>query len=128
MYCYCNVATKIARLKKNHFYVTQKIFRFLYFTNFLYSIFTLHIGSMLIFFVVVLETKKLFIHLSITLLIKKCFYYLGLIFNLCKTYVKALYFSKIASFHLATFEKINSVTGIFQGFYLDFRQHFQKIF
>ena len=34
IYCYCNVATKIARLKKNHFYVTQKIFSFFVLHNF----------------------------------------------------------------------------------------------
>ena len=45
--------------KNNHLYVTQKINSVLCITKFLYSVFTLHIGSMLIFFLVVLETKKL---------------------------------------------------------------------
>ena len=37
-------------------------------------VFTLHIGSMLIFFVVVLETKKLLIHLLLTWLIYRSSY------------------------------------------------------
>ena len=44
-----------------YFYVTQKKLRFLCITIYFTSIFTLHIGSMLIFFVVILETKKLLI-------------------------------------------------------------------
>ena len=59
IYFYCHVATRIqshVEKKRIHFYVT----RFLCLTNFLYSIFTLHIGSKLIFFVVVLEIKRNF--------------------------------------------------------------------
>ena len=41
----------------------------MYITIFSYSVFTLHIVSMSIFFVVVLETKKLLIHLLLTCLI-----------------------------------------------------------
>ena len=47
---------------------TKNLITFLCITNFSYSIFKMHIGSMLIFFLVFLETKKLFIHLWITLL------------------------------------------------------------
>ena len=55
---------------KFHFCVTQeKNFRFFCITNFLYSIFTFHISSMLIFFVVILEKKRLSIHLLLTCLI-----------------------------------------------------------
>ena len=43
-------------------------------------------------------------------------------FNLCKISVKGSYFSKTVGFFTATFAKINTVTGIFQGFYLDFKQ------
>ena len=43
-------------------------------------------------------------------------------FNLVKTSVKASYFSKIAGFFPATFTKINTVTVIFPGFYLDLKQ------
>ena len=43
-----------------HFYASQKnLFCFFCITNFLYSVFTLHIVSMLNFFIVVLEPKKL---------------------------------------------------------------------
>ena len=42
-------------------------------------------------------------------------------FNLCKASVKGLYFNKIASFFPATFLKMNTVTGTFQKFYLDFK-------
>ena len=76
---------------------------------------------MLIFFVAVLQTNKLYIHLLITLE-KTHSYYLDLIF-IKHTYVKGLYFSKIAGFFPATFAKINTVTGIFQGFFLDFKQY-----
>ena len=41
-------------------------------------------------------------------------------FNICKISVKGSYFSKAVGFFLAAFAKINRVTGIFQGFYLDF--------
>ena len=73
------------------FYVTQKNqFRILFITIFSYSVSTLHIFSMLIFFVVVLETNKLLIHLLLTCLVfteavakkelpKKDSCYLGLI-------------------------------------------------
>ena len=43
-------------------------------------------------------------------------------FNLCKTSVKGSYASIIEDFSLTTFAKINTVTGIFQKFYLDFKQ------
>ena len=92
-------------------------------------IFTLHIGSMLIFFVVVLETKKLLIYLLLCLyteaVTKSCSgkkVFLLSRFNFCKTSVKGSYFSKITGFSPATFAKINTVTGIFQGFFLDFKQ------
>ena len=41
----------------------KKLIPFFCITKFLYSVFTLRIGSMLIFFLVVLETKKLLNHL-----------------------------------------------------------------
>ena len=50
---------------------TKNLITFLCITNFSYSIFTMHIGSMLIFILVFLETKKLLIHLLITLLTLK---------------------------------------------------------
>ena len=40
-------------------------------------------------------------------------------FDVCKTYVKGSYFSKVSDFFPKTFAKTNSVTGIFQGFYLE---------
>ena len=91
---------------------------------------TVHVGSMLIFFVVVLDTKKLSIHLLLTYLnreavTKSCSgkkMFLLSRFNLCETSVKGSYASIIAGFFLTTFAKINAVTGIFQGFYLDFKQ------
>ena len=43
-------------------------------------------------------------------------------FSICKTSVKDSYFSKVAGFFLATFSKINTLTGIFKGFYLAFKQ------
>ena len=43
-------------------------------------------------------------------------------FNLCKIYVKDLYFSKTAAFFSTNFAKISTVTGIFQRFYLKFKQ------
>ena len=43
-------------------------------------------------------------------------------FNVCKTSEKSSHFSKVAGLFLASFAKINAVTGIFQGFYLDFKQ------
>ena len=104
----------------------KKYFRFWYITNHLYSIFTLHIGSMLTFFLVALETKKLLIHLLLNchLLLnfsrKKVF--LLFRFDVCKTSVKGSYFSKIAGFFPTTFASINTVTGISQGFFLDFKQ------
>ena len=42
-------------------------------------------------------------------------------FNLCKTSVKGSYVRIIVGFFLTTLAKINTVTGIFQGFYLDFK-------
>ena len=43
-------------------------------------------------------------------------------FNVCKTSERSSYFSKVAGLFLANFAKINTVTGIFQGFYLGFKQ------
>ena len=43
-------------------------------------------------------------------------------FNLCKTPVKGSYVSIIAGFYFTTFAKVNTVTGIFQRFYLDLEQ------
>ena len=43
-------------------------------------------------------------------------------FNLCKTSVKGSYVTIIAGFILRTFAKINTVTGILQEFYTDFKQ------
>ena len=43
-------------------------------------------------------------------------------FNICKTAESSSYFSKVAGLFLANFAKINTVTGIFQGFYVDFKQ------
>ena len=83
--------------------------RFLCITNFLNSIFTLDIDSMMIFFVEVLKTKKLlmFIHLPETrkellraAVEKRCSYYLGLIFVKCCSY-----FSNIVGFLLQLFQK-----------------------
>ena len=39
-----------------------------------------------------------------------------------KTSVKSSYFGKVTGLFLTSFLKINTVTGIFQGFYLDFKQ------
>ena len=47
-------------------------------------------------------------------------------FNLCETPVKGSYVRIIAGFFLTTFEKINTVTGIFQEFYLGFK-HFSIV-
>ena len=41
-------------------------------------------------------------------------------FNVCKTSERSEYFSKVAGLFLANFPKINTVTGIFQGFYLQY--------
>ena len=55
-------------------------------------------------------------------------------FTLCITSVDGSYFSKIAGFLPATFSKMNTLTGIVQGFYPDFKQFpiacniFQKTF
>ena len=71
-----------------YFFVQRQLF-LLTWNTFSFNIgisFTLHIGSMLIFFVAVLETKKLLIHLLLICLMlriapeKRCFYYLGLMF------------------------------------------------
>ena len=43
-------------------------------------------------------------------------------FNVCKTSERSSYFSKVAGLFLANFAKINTVTGIFQEFYLGFKQ------
>ena len=43
-------------------------------------------------------------------------------FNLCKTSVKGSHFSKIEAFFPGTFAKSDTVTGIFQEFYPDFKQ------
>ena len=40
-------------------------------------------------------------------------------FNVCKIYVKDSYFSKVSGFFPKTFAKTDSVTGIFQGVYLE---------
>ena len=53
---------------------TLKLIQFLCIKNFLYSVFTLHIGSMLIFLIVVLETKKILIDLLFTCLIYRSSY------------------------------------------------------
>ena len=44
------------------------------------------------------------------------------IFNVCKTSVKGSFSSNVTGFFRANFAKINTVTGIFQGFYLDLKQ------
>ena len=54
---------------KCYFMWHKKIILFLVHHKFLYSNFTLHIGSMLIFFMVVLETKKRLVHLLLNCLI-----------------------------------------------------------
>ena len=134
------------RKMKFHFCVTQKN-NFVFFcnTNFLYSIFTFHIRSILIFLVVVLETNFQSIFYSpvwyAEVVTKSCSgkkvfllsWNLSWL-NLCKTSVKGSDVRIIAGFFLTTFAKINTVTGIFQGFYLDFKkfpiviQYFQKSF
>ena len=89
--------------------------------------FILFIGSMLIFFVVILETKKLFPIFSclITCLIYGSKNYSGTKvflksrFILCKTSMKGSYFIKIVGFFPATFSKINTVRWFFQGYYRD---------
>ena len=43
-------------------------------------------------------------------------------FNVCKMSDRSSYFSKVAGLFLANFSKINTVTGIFQPFYLGFKQ------
>ena len=54
---------------------TKKLISFLlHHKFFIYSVFTLYNGSMLIFFVVVLETKKLLIHLLLTCLMYRSSY------------------------------------------------------
>ena len=53
---------------------TKKFISFFVHHIFFIFSFTLHIGSMLIFFVVVLETKKLLIHLLLTCLIYRSSY------------------------------------------------------
>ena len=45
-------------------------------------------------------------------------------FSVCKTSVKGSYFSKVVGLFLANFAKINTIRGVFQGFYLDFKQFF----
>ena len=62
--------------------------------------------SILIFFIVVLQSKV----------------FLLLRLNLCKASVRGSHFSKTAGFFPATLCKMNTVKGIFQGFYLDFKQ------
>ena len=44
---------------------------------------------------------------------------LSMFIYVCKTSVKGSYFSKVTDFFRAFFAKINTVTGIFQGFYLE---------
>ena len=108
---------------------TENVFLFLCITSFLYSTFTLHIGNMLSFFVVVSRNKKTFNpsftppdirkQLLSAALEKK---FLLSRFILCKTFVIGSYYSKISGFFPATLAKINTVTRIFQGFYLDFKK------
>ena len=43
-------------------------------------------------------------------------------FNVCKTSERSSYFSKVAGLFLPNFAKINTITVIFQGFSLDFKQ------
>ena len=42
--------------------------------------------------------------------------------NVRKTSERSSYFSKVAGLFLANFAKVNTVTGIFQRFYLGFKQ------
>ena len=80
---------------------------------------------MFIFFLVALETKKLNLHLSdirkqlLRAALEKSFLLARFVH---KTSVKGSYFCKNASFFPATLAKMNTVTGIFQGFYPDFKQ------
>ena len=64
IYFYCHIATKIlSGLKKKFFFKwckKKKNLGFVCITNFLHSTFMLHTGSMLIFFVVILETKNIY--------------------------------------------------------------------
>ena len=99
--------------------------------NLLYSVFTLHIGSIMIFLEVVLETRKFliysFIHLSDIpkqLLIKgssgKKIVLLSR-FQVCKASVKGSYLVKLQASFPQILQKI-TITVIFQCFYLDFNQ------
>ena len=64
--CYIFVVTQyqkcnhVSKKNKISLLLSQKKFRFLCITNFLYSIFTFHISNMLIFFAVILERKRNF--------------------------------------------------------------------
>ena len=110
----------------------KSLFCFLCITIVLYSIFALHIVSMLIFFIVVLQTKKLLIifyspvwYIPKQLLSKSNSRKKGFLlsrFNVCKASKRSSYISKVTGLSITNFAKINTVTGIFQGFYLAFKQ------
>ena len=110
----------------------KSLFCFLCITIVLYSIFALDIVSMLIFFVVVLQTKKLLIifyspvwYIPKQLLSKSFSRKKGFLlsrFNVCKASKRSSYISKVTGLSITNFAKINTVTGIFQGFYLAFKQ------
>ena len=110
----------------------KSLFCFLCITIVLYSIFALHIVSMLIFFVVVLQTKKLLIifyspvwYIPKQLLSKSFSRKKGFLlsrFNVCKASKRSSYISKVTGLSITNFAKINTVTGIFQGFYQAFKQ------
>ena len=86
MLCHGDIFLLSHSNKNNHLITCQKINKLSFLCdakklipffvnhNFLYSVFTLHIVNMLIFFVVVLETKKLLIHFSLTCLIYRSSY------------------------------------------------------
>ena len=132
MYFYCHVHQKYNHVAKRNSFLRdtkKKKIRFLRITKILYTTFTLRIVSVLILFVVVLEIKKLLIHLYSPawytevasscweLPWKKC-----VRFTFLKTSRKGSWFNKTVSFFSATFPETNTVTGISQGFYLYFKQ------
>ena len=83
---------------------------------------------MLIFFIVILETKKLFVHFLFTCLIYGNSYYsLNMIFllvdfNVCKT-LRVHILVKVQAFLTQLFQK-RTLTGIFEGFNLNVKQFF----
>ena len=115
----------VLKKRKNIFMWHKKINFVFWASQIFYMFFTMHIGSMLIFFVVVLEIKKLLTHLLLTCLIYRSSFYIRAApekmrsYCLCFMFVKHLRRVNILVKLQASFPQILQTLTPEQVFFMD---------